>query len=352
MKALADDDSYATIPDEVQYKVLCNLQIFKDNFTRYFSEYGKNESEFIKKPFQNPFSVKPKDLPDEIQEEVIELQNNSNFKDLFKSGLRVAYNQVALKSLQLFNPPLAAFVLVQVLFISTLGLLLVRRGTGSLCRGEGCPEICPSLWQPLCAGVGGVETRTFSNMCQMAVHNCNQEAGESFCKEDERLRFFALASFVLLTLIKKPDVDKWCYCKTCEGPGVACIRGPDTGSTVHNPRKMSQGGMRVGYVSEGPAPGVQFVIPYPTPIFLIRRSSGYTHDDQGICRHSPISSSKVLPILNDLPTAFLLSPLITLWLCPMGDLALASIFSYFENVAKECLLIQMVQTLLQELSQD
>nr|CAD7203159.1 unnamed protein product [Timema douglasi] len=247
------------------------------------------------------YNVKPKDLPDEIQEEVIELQNNSNFKDLFKSGLRVAYNQVALKSLQLFNPPLAAFVLVQVLFISTLGLLLVRRG------GEGCPEICPSLWQPLCAGVGGVETRTFSNMCQMAVHNCNQEAGRN--------------------------------------EGGVRIRGPGTGSTVRNPRTMSQGGMRVGSIGF-------LKVYYPTPIFLIKRSSGYTHDDQGICRHSPISSSKVLPILNDLPTAFLLSPLITLWLCPMGDLALASIFSYFENVAKECLLIQMVQTLLQELSQD
>nr|CAD7464761.1 unnamed protein product [Timema tahoe] len=48
--------------------------------------------------------------------------------------------------------------------------------SSSLCRGEGCPEICPSVWQPLCAGVGGVETRTFSNMCQMVAHNCNQEA--------------------------------------------------------------------------------------------------------------------------------------------------------------------------------
>nr|CAD7445448.1 unnamed protein product [Timema bartmani] len=52
-------------------------------------EYGKNESEFIKKLIRNPFSDKPKDLPDEIREEVIELQSDSNFRDSFESGVNM-----------------------------------------------------------------------------------------------------------------------------------------------------------------------------------------------------------------------------------------------------------------------
>nr|CAD7445047.1 unnamed protein product [Timema bartmani] len=38
---------------------------------------------------RNTFSVKPKNLPDEIQEEVIKLQNDSNFRDSFNSGVNV-----------------------------------------------------------------------------------------------------------------------------------------------------------------------------------------------------------------------------------------------------------------------
>nr|CAD7434619.1 unnamed protein product [Timema monikensis] len=43
-------------------------------------EYCKNKSEAIKKLIRNCFSVKPKDLPDELQDEVIELLNDSNFR--------------------------------------------------------------------------------------------------------------------------------------------------------------------------------------------------------------------------------------------------------------------------------
>ena len=38
---------------------------------------------------RNLFNIKPKDLPDNIQEEVIELQNDSNFKDSFESGVNL-----------------------------------------------------------------------------------------------------------------------------------------------------------------------------------------------------------------------------------------------------------------------
>nr|CAD7258376.1 unnamed protein product [Timema shepardi] len=53
LKALADDKNYTTITNE--------------------------------KLIRNPFSVKPKDLPDEIQEEVIKLQNDSSFRDSYES---------------------------------------------------------------------------------------------------------------------------------------------------------------------------------------------------------------------------------------------------------------------------
>nr|CAD7443139.1 unnamed protein product [Timema bartmani] len=53
------------------------------------NNYDKIESEFTKKLIRNPFNVKPKDLPDEFQEKVIELQNNSSFRDSFEFGVNM-----------------------------------------------------------------------------------------------------------------------------------------------------------------------------------------------------------------------------------------------------------------------
>nr|CAD7429656.1 unnamed protein product [Timema monikensis] len=99
LKALDDNKTYATITDELQHNVLCHLQILKDEFTCYFPEYVKNKSEAIKKLIRIPFSVKPKDLLNKIQDkvidllnkiqdEVIELQNANNFRN-FESGLNM-----------------------------------------------------------------------------------------------------------------------------------------------------------------------------------------------------------------------------------------------------------------------
>lgn len=41
---------------------------------RYFPEYGISEAQTSKKLIQNSFNVKPADVPDNIQEETIELQ--------------------------------------------------------------------------------------------------------------------------------------------------------------------------------------------------------------------------------------------------------------------------------------
>ena len=89
LKTLADNGDYATVTDKVQHNVLSHLGTLKDEFARYFPEYGSSETQAIKKLIRNPFIVKPKDLPDNIQEEVIELQNDSNFKDSFESGVNL-----------------------------------------------------------------------------------------------------------------------------------------------------------------------------------------------------------------------------------------------------------------------
>ncbi len=66
---------------------------------------------------RNPFNVKPTELPDNIkfQEETIELQNNSSFKDSFESGVKLEelwckkalvfpkIRQVALRYLMMFS---------------------------------------------------------------------------------------------------------------------------------------------------------------------------------------------------------------------------------------------------------
>lgn len=55
-------------------------------FNNYFPKFGQSEYETkaCKKLIHNPFYCKLNDLLDDIQELVIELQNNSNFSDLFE----------------------------------------------------------------------------------------------------------------------------------------------------------------------------------------------------------------------------------------------------------------------------
>lgn len=43
----------------------------------------------VRKMIRNPFIVKAGELPDEIQEELIELQNDSNCKDIFEAGINL-----------------------------------------------------------------------------------------------------------------------------------------------------------------------------------------------------------------------------------------------------------------------
>jgi len=89
LKSLADDEKYADLTIEVQHNVLYHLQTLKDEFNRYFSKYDSLEPTSIQSKIRNPFIVKVNELPDDIQEDVIELQNDRNCKDMFESGLNI-----------------------------------------------------------------------------------------------------------------------------------------------------------------------------------------------------------------------------------------------------------------------
>lgn len=115
LKFLADNTDYATVTDKVQKNVLCHLRTLKNEFSRYFPEYTSSETPAMKKLVRNPFTVEPEALPDNIQEEIIELQNDSDLKDTYESGVKleefwckkaVAYKHVrheALRYLMLFS---------------------------------------------------------------------------------------------------------------------------------------------------------------------------------------------------------------------------------------------------------
>lgn len=65
-----------------------HLQILKEEFTSCFPEYGQGqaETEVCTKLIRNPFRFNRKNLPDDIQEDVIELQYDCNFRDWIESG--------------------------------------------------------------------------------------------------------------------------------------------------------------------------------------------------------------------------------------------------------------------------
>lgn len=85
LKHLADDKCYASHVYKILPNILTHLGMLKAEFSRYFPEYDK-ETQIIKKMIRNPFSCNVTDVPDDIQEELIELQNDNDLKDTFESG--------------------------------------------------------------------------------------------------------------------------------------------------------------------------------------------------------------------------------------------------------------------------
>jgi hypothetical protein len=58
----------------------------KNEFNRYFPDC---EDKGIRKLIRNPFTVNISEMPDEIQEELIEMQHDINCKDTFDTGIKL-----------------------------------------------------------------------------------------------------------------------------------------------------------------------------------------------------------------------------------------------------------------------
>ncbi|KAK9876287.1 hypothetical protein WA026_012584 [Henosepilachna vigintioctopunctata] len=65
---------------------MLHLTNLKSEFNRYFPDC---EDKSIQKLIRNPFIVNVFEVSDEIQEEVIEMQHDTNLKDTFESGINL-----------------------------------------------------------------------------------------------------------------------------------------------------------------------------------------------------------------------------------------------------------------------
>ncbi|XP_026818970.1 protein ZBED8-like [Rhopalosiphum maidis] len=69
---------------EDKNNVLEHLRVLKEEFTRYFPEYGVVDTDVVKKLIRNPFTVEVNNVQEEMQDELIDLQNDSNLKSSFE----------------------------------------------------------------------------------------------------------------------------------------------------------------------------------------------------------------------------------------------------------------------------
>jgi len=77
LKSLVDNEKYADLAPEVQQNVLHHLHKLKDEFNRYFPEFDGYETKSVRSMIRNPFIVKVDEVPDDIQEDLIELHNDA-----------------------------------------------------------------------------------------------------------------------------------------------------------------------------------------------------------------------------------------------------------------------------------
>ncbi|RYE17860.1 MAG: hypothetical protein EOP45_15050 [Sphingobacteriaceae bacterium] len=75
------------ISSNIPLHIIDHLNALKVEFNRYFPEFSAEHSESVRTMVRNPFIVNAIDLPDEIQEEVIELQNDRSCKESFDSDI-------------------------------------------------------------------------------------------------------------------------------------------------------------------------------------------------------------------------------------------------------------------------
>lgn len=75
----------STITSVIHKSIIAHFKALISEFTHYFPEYGVEETNPIRKMVLNPFHVEETLISDDVQEELIELQNDSNCKDNFSS---------------------------------------------------------------------------------------------------------------------------------------------------------------------------------------------------------------------------------------------------------------------------
>ena len=80
------DGQGADIKEEIQKNMMLHLTNLKSEFNRYFPDCGDKS---IQKLIRNPFILNVSEVSDEIQEEVIEMQHDTNLKDTFESGINL-----------------------------------------------------------------------------------------------------------------------------------------------------------------------------------------------------------------------------------------------------------------------
>ncbi|KAF2882611.1 hypothetical protein ILUMI_23557 [Ignelater luminosus] len=80
------DGQCAEIKGEIQTNITLHLQNLKNEFNRYFPDC---KDKGIRKLIRNPFIVNISEVPDEIQEELIQMQRDSNCKDTFDTGIKL-----------------------------------------------------------------------------------------------------------------------------------------------------------------------------------------------------------------------------------------------------------------------
>jgi len=84
LRILVDDEHYKCFTEDIRNNVLEHIRVLKEIFIRCFPECGVVDTDAVKKLIRNPFTVEVKNVQENMQEELIEHQNNSNLKSSFE----------------------------------------------------------------------------------------------------------------------------------------------------------------------------------------------------------------------------------------------------------------------------
>jgi len=95
---------------EIQHDITAHLESLENEFERYFPELTEEESLPVRNPFSSALNVAS--LPDDVQDEFLELRNDSSARDQFKEktlnefwcGMHQKYANVAALALRVLLP--------------------------------------------------------------------------------------------------------------------------------------------------------------------------------------------------------------------------------------------------------